>query len=42
MLMLSSVALLNVPLVYLLRGWIGSSGGAVSLTPSGFAVRGSF
>jgi hypothetical protein len=41
-LMLSSVPLLNVPLVYLMRGWLGSSAGAVSLTPSGFAVRGNF
>lgn len=42
MLILSSLPLLNVPLVYLLRGWLGSSANAVSLTPSSIAVRGTF
>jgi hypothetical protein len=43
MLMLSSLPLLNVPLVYLLRSWLGTSAaGTVSLTPSDFTVRGSF
>ncbi len=42
MLMLSSLPLLNVPIVYLFRSWLGSPAGKVSVTPSGFAVRGNF
>ena len=42
MLVLSSVPLLNVPLVYLLRSWLGTPEHALTLTPTGLNFRGRF
>jgi hypothetical protein len=42
MLMLSSVPLLNVPLVYLLRGWLHTPDHVLTLTPTGPSFRGRF
>ncbi|HET8939064.1 MAG TPA: hypothetical protein VFN67_36720 [Polyangiales bacterium] len=42
MLMLSSLPLLNVPLIYMLRGWLGGSSTQAALTSTGLTVYSEF